>query len=218
MSEKVETGMSGAIYDYLFDMILSLQIKPGDRIPEAKIASEFGVSRTPIREALKQLANDGIINIYPKRYAEVAEYDETKVKNIGLTRIALDRLAVKLAIYYGSNAEFRELKKYADGCYEAAKANNISARIRQDGEFHLELCKISKNDTLIQIERGIVLQLMFLQACRYVKAEDMHQQYKDHCAIIDALMSRDEKQAIALLTEQDVNFHSLNDLPDNLYL
>ena len=59
------------VYNYLLDMILSMKIKPGDRIPEARIATQFGISRTPIRDAMKQLANDGILNIYPNRFAEV---------------------------------------------------------------------------------------------------------------------------------------------------
>ena len=70
---KADQGnnLSGMVYHYLLDMILSMKIKPGDRIPEARIATQFGISRTPIRDAMKQLANDGILNIYPNRFAEV---------------------------------------------------------------------------------------------------------------------------------------------------
>jgi len=217
MKTDLGKSMSDVIYNYLLDMILSLQIKPGDRISEAKIASDFNVSRTPIRDALRQLANAGIVNMYPKRFAEVAEYDDLKVKHIGLTRIALDTLAVKMAIYYGSNAEFQALRKFADECFEAAKNNDVSKRIKTDTTFHFELCKISKNESLIDMERSLSLQLEFLQACRYIKAEDPNHQYKAHCDIIDALISRDEDKVVRLIVEQDVNFHSLKEFPKQLY-
>ena len=143
--------------------ILSQQMEPGDRIPEAKIASEFGVSRTPIREALHQLANDGIITIYPKRYAEVATYDEEKFRQIGIVRISLDVLTVKLAIYYGSNAEFDSLTGYADACYNASKGNDIASRIKMDSHFHMAIAKISKNKTLIEMQRQLLLQVEFFR-------------------------------------------------------
>ena len=96
---KADQGnnLSEMVYHYLLDMILSMKIKPGDRIPEARIATQFGISRTPIRDAMKQLANDGILNIYPNRFAEVANWDEDLIKEIGITRAHLDNLAAKLA-------------------------------------------------------------------------------------------------------------------------
>ena len=60
MEQGQNVAMSDTVYLHLRDMILSMEIKPGDRIPEAKIAKQFGISRTPIREAIKRLASDGI--------------------------------------------------------------------------------------------------------------------------------------------------------------
>lgn len=217
MREELGAGMAGTIYEYLMNMILSLQMKPGDRIPEIKIANEFGVSRTPIRDALRQLANDGIINVYPKRYAEVADYDDERVRQIGLTRIALDTLAIRLAHFYGSNAEFMALRQYADACYTASKEKNVAVRIKMDAQFHFEVSKISKNEPLIEMERKILLQLEFLQAIRYNQAQDPDNQYQSHCGLIDALLARDVKEAIAIITEHEVNFHGLKALPRELY-
>ena len=90
MKEKFSNVISEQIYNYLIDMILDLQIKPGERIPEASIAQKFNVSRTPIREALRDLAKDGIINLYPNRFSEVAIYDESRVREIGITKIYMD--------------------------------------------------------------------------------------------------------------------------------
>ena len=69
-----ELGMAAKVYEALKDMILAQQIKPGEKIPESKLATQFGISRTPIREALKRLENDGIVTVYPNRYAEVTVF------------------------------------------------------------------------------------------------------------------------------------------------
>ena len=124
---KADQGnnLSEMVYHYLLDMILSMKIKPGDRIPEARIATQFGISRTPIRDAMKQLANDGILNIYPNRFAEVANWDEDLIKEIGITRAHLDNLAAKLAIFYGSNADFNRMMEHAKICLKAALDDDV---------------------------------------------------------------------------------------------
>jgi len=217
MKTNLGKSMTDEIYDYLFDMILSLQIKPGDRIPEAKIAGEFDVSRTPIREALRQLANSGIINMYPKRYAEVAEFDEEKVRQIGFTRIALDLMSVKLAIYYGSNAEYQEMQRLADLCYEAAKAKDVANRIKLDSAFHLQLCRISKNESLIDMLTKLFLQIEFLQASRYVRADRPEDQYETHCSMVKALMDRDEEEMTRIILDHDIKFHSISSFPKEFF-
>lgn len=217
MHPRFENNMTQTIYQYLMDQVRSCTMKPGDRIPEQKIAQEFGISRTPVREALRQLANDGIVAIYPKRFAEVAQYDEVKLKNIGLVRIALDKLAVRSAIYFGSIADFEALYIFAQKCYEAGKAGDVSRRIQYDTQFHWELAKISKNTQLIEFQHRILINIEFLQACRYVQAEDVDAQYDTHCQLIKALMAHDEATAIRLLVESDKNFHGLEGMPQSFY-
>lgn len=218
MKGNKKNSIVDVIYEYLMQQILSQQMEPGDRIPEAKIASEFGVSRTPIREALHQLANDGIITIYPKRYAEVATYDEEKFRQIGIVRISLDVLTVKLAIYYGSNAEFDSLTGYADACYNASKGNDIASRIKMDSHFHMAIAKISKNKTLIEMQRQLLLQVEFFQAIQYSKAVLPEKQYQSHYDLVQALTDRDETEAIRLITQHDVISHRLQEMPDSLKL
>ena len=70
------SGMAAMAYETLKNMILSQQIKPGEHIPEIKLANQLGISRTPMREAIKRLAADGIVTMYPNRYAEVTVFRE----------------------------------------------------------------------------------------------------------------------------------------------
>lgn len=210
MNTDSKTIMSDIVYEHLKNMILSLEIKPGERIPEAKIASHFGISRTPIREAIKRLANDGIVNVYPKRYAEVASYNEDWIKETGLIRISLDIIAAKLAVFHGSNYDFAVMEQYMEACNKAARDGDRVERIKTNCAFHLELSRISKNKELLEIEERLYLKLEFMQACNYPFVETIENQYQQHRDIVQALYERDSEKLIKLITHHEKHFHMLD--------
>ena len=113
---KNSAGLGQPTYDYLLNMIMTKQLMPGERIPELKIAQVFGISRTPVRDAMRQLANEGLIEIFPNRFAQVKQYDDNAITEIGTLRIALDSMAIKLALLFGSQADFLHLKEIAQNC------------------------------------------------------------------------------------------------------
>lgn len=211
--------LSDSVYQYLLNMILNMEIKPGDRIPEAKIASKFGISRTPIRDAMRQLANDGIINIYPNRFAEVARWDEDRVKQLGVIRVHMDNLAARLAVYYGSNADFIRMFEHSKLCLEAARAGDMATRIKEDCAFHLELSVISRNQYLIECQRVNYIKVEFLQSWRGAFLETPDEQHRQHQELHEALMARDAKKACLLLTKHNMHFHNLEEeYPIDLFL
>ena len=125
---KKNEGLSEQVYNYLLSQILSDELKPGEKIAEAKIAQEFNTSRTPIREAMRKLESQGLIQIFPKRYAQVATFSEKEIQDIGMIRISLDILSIKLAAIYSSKAELLNLKSIAEQCLEAFKNKRWSQK------------------------------------------------------------------------------------------
>lgn len=218
MTRKFAGTMSNEIYQHLFDMILSLEIKPGDRVPEAEIARRFGVSRTPVRDALRDLAGEGILTIYPNRYVEVAQYDARRVREIGTTKIVLDRFAIKAAAYFGSRAEYDGLYVYAENCLKAAKNNDTAGRIKSDSDFHYALCKLGKNETLTRMEKTMLIQAEFLQAARYLAADDPDSQYQVHIGVIEALKEGDVEKGLELITGPTIKFYELESVPTSIYM
>ena len=204
--------LNEAVYQYILDQILSMKFKSGDKIPEAKIANDFGTSRTPIREALHRLADDGIINIYPNRTAEVAHWDDETIRQIGLMRIQLDVLAAKLAVYHGSNADFAQMFQHAELCLKAGREGNIAKRIREDCAFHCDLSRISKNAQLYQFSQNIALKIEFIQSCfGVVYLDSPEQQYEQHKEIYRALLNRDARTAASLIVKYHALFHDMVD-------
>lgn len=202
-------SLGQSVYQYLLDQILMGNIKPGDRIPETKIANELGISRTPIRDALKQLANDGIVEIYPNRFVKVAHWDDDTTRQIGVVRIQLDLLAVKLAIIYASNADFVQMYQHSLLCLKAAEENDIAMRIKEDCAFHLDLSRISKNKQLYEFQQRTYLQIEFLQSWRPAYLEEPEEQHRQHEQLFNALLERNEEKASVLLTHHNIHFHDL---------
>lgn len=202
-------NLNETVYQYILNQILSMNIKPGDKIQEAKISNELGISRTPIREALRRLANDGIVHIYPRRIAEVALWDDETIRQIGLLRIHLDLLAVKLAVHHGSNSDFQKMFEHSKLCLTSANSQNLAERIREDCNFHCDLSRISKNSQLYEFSQNIYLKIEFIQSWRGTFLEEPFEQHRQHEAIYQALLDRNVKLASELIMKHHIHFHDL---------
>ncbi len=217
MTDRFTSVYSNAVYRYLLEQIYSGKLKPGDKIPETTIAQNLNVSRTPVRDALRELAAANVVTLYPNKYSEITVFDQDHMREVGITKINLDRLAIRLAIYYGSRAEYEHLKELADRCYQKALDNDYPGRVNADSDFHLALCRITKNRTLVQIERILLIQLEYLQMANYLNAEDPKEQYEDHLRIIDALTKGDVEGGMEAITRPSFAFYNVEGVPSSLF-
>jgi len=196
MEHKDDPVLSEKVYDQILEMILTQQIRCGEKISEEKITQMLGVSRTPIREAIRRLASEGLVNLYPKRFAEVISFDDGSIRHLGTIRIALDTLAGQLAILYGSNADFMKLRHIAEQCYAAGQRGDTFGRIRLDCDFHLMLAEIARNPILIKFQKELYMRVYLVLATRDVGVEEGLRRIKGHNAIIEGLLARDEEAVI----------------------
>lgn len=203
-------SLSEPVYEHLRDMILSLEIRAGEKIPEEKISKKFGISRTPIREALRRLSNEGIVDIYPNRFASVVVFDDEYIRNMGIIRLSLDITAIKLAIYYGGNADFERLMNIADQCQEASRKGDFFLQNKLDVAFHMEIGKISRNPLIQKYQSHIFLQLELLLNTRHSSTDAAYvHAHAFHHEIAEALMARDSKTATKLATDHLSEFYQL---------
>ena len=199
------------IYKQLTEMILRQEIACGDKIAVDSVSRKLGVSRTPVTEAVQRLAKEGIVKLYPHRSAEVVTFGKKEKIDLGLTRIALDTLAVQLAVRFGSNAEFDELRKVAEACYEVAKSGDIFNWIRLECEFHLGLAKIGKNENLSKIMEELYLKVRLMQFVFYVDSEVSLNMIKLHFDMIDKLKDRDVNAVIKLIHTHLSYFYEIDE-------
>lgn len=215
---KSSKFLSQPAYDYLLDLIFTKKLLPGDKIPEKIVAEKFNMSRTPVRDAMRQLANEGLITIYPNRFAQVSEFTPEVIMQIGTLRLSMDTLAIKLAMLFGSQADFLELKKIALECDEAYQEKNNPDRIKLDSDFHMKLAEISKNTLLIKFQTEINLRVRFaiLHYPNSIKNEEKH--ISQHVEIADAMLEHNEDKALGLIIEHLSSFYNLgNNYPESFF-
>lgn len=208
MKTQSSASLTEPVYEHILNMILNLELKPGDRIPEVAIAQELGVSRTPVRNALKQLENEGLVIIYPNRFVQVASYDDEMIKDLGIMRIAVDSMAVRLAIFRGSNEDFHHLRTLAEKCSIIDENPDRLERIRNDYLFHLQLSIIAKNPVLEKYQSQFLRQMEVMLSYRFVEAMTAS---VTHLMIADAIEARDEELAVRLTATHLAEFYHLKD-------
>ena len=203
-------SIAESVYDYIVELILTQQIKPGERIPEADVGQKLGVSRTPVREAIRRLESEGLVVVSTNRCVEVISFDEQSLVNIGVMRLALEQTSIRLAVYRGSNEDFNQLYEIAAACNEAAQAGKVSERIHLDTKFHLALAQIGNNPLLVRYLTQLLRQVELIQSTRYVDASDAVIQISDHYLIVDALVARDEKKALEISSRSIIEYYHLD--------
>ena len=206
MKTQSSVSLTEPVYEHILNMILNMELKPGEHVPEMAIAKEMGISRTPVRNALKQLESEGLVVIYPNRFVQVTTYDDETIHNIGLMRIAIDTMAVRLAIFRGSNEDFQKLKSIAESCDKPE--DERLEHIRNDYLFHLQLGIIARNPILEKYQSQFLRQMEVMLSYRYVNVMTAS---ITHMMIADAVEARDEELAIHLLTAHLAEFYQLKE-------
>jgi len=196
---KVVLSKSDQTYTHIKNLILTAALKPGQRIYEDELATMLHASRTPVRDALRRLSNDGLITIYPKRYTEVTVFSPEAARTLGIVRISQDILAGRLAIYYGSDADFSQLQSLAEKCEALESAGDLCGRISADNAFHLKITEIGKNSLLMKYQQELYLRLHLLQIQYAASWDDTPQRLDHHQNLIHALSHRDEAAYIATI-------------------
>lgn len=215
---KSTVGLSEPAYAHMLELIMTKQLMPGERIPETKIAQEFNISRTPVRDAMRQLSNDGLIEIFPNRFAQVRTYTDDDIAEIGTLRVALDTMAIKLAGLYGSRADFLRLSEIAAGCTAAFEAGDGMQRRALDADFHLELARIAGNELLLKYQKELYLRVQFILLHHPNAVADEIRHTQQHTEIAEALMNRDESRAIAIIVDHLTSFYDLkHKYPDGFF-
>lgn len=183
------------VFNTLRQAILTGELKPGERLMEIHLADRLGVSRTPIREAIRKLELEGLVTMIPRRGAEVAQITEKSMNDVLEVRRALDVLCVELACDRITDEEMERLKGACDGFEKAVKAGDIKKIAQADVALHDIIVQATGNQRLIQLINNLSEQ-MYRYRFEYIK--DFHQHEKlveEHRIIYESILNKDKKTA-----------------------
>lgn len=183
------------VFNTLRQAILTGELKPGERLMEIHLANKLGVSRTPIREAIRKLELEGLVTMIPRRGAEVAQITEKSLKDVLEVRRALDALSVELACDRISPEALSRLQTACD-TFEKATATKDPKKIAQaDVALHDIIVKATDNDRLIQLVNNLSEQ-MYRYRFEYIKDGSTHEQLvKEHRILFESIRDKDKETA-----------------------
>lgn len=189
------------VFNTLRQAILRGELKPGERLMEIQLANKLGVSRTPIREAIRKLELEGLVLMIPRKGAEVAEITEKSLRDVLEVRRALEELAVRLACDKITPEKIRELKDAAQAFKDVLKDGNITQLAEADVKFHDVIYLATDNQKLIQLLNNLREQ-MYRFRVEYLKRSDFHQQLIDeHEEIIETIESGQKEKAARVVCQ-----------------
>ena len=189
------------VIDRLRDMIVQGRLEPGTKLNERVLASELGGSRTPLREALKYLASEGLVELLPNRGAIVAPLDPERVKEIFAVMGALEALAGELACRHASDADVNEIRALHYQMLAEHARGDLDEYFRLNQAIHLKLVELGGNDVLASVYRGLNANVRRARYMANLSQARWDQAVREHEAILQALVARDGPKLQVLLRE-----------------
>ena len=189
-----------AIVARVRDMIIEGELAPGSRLHEGNLGKMLGVSRTPLREALKFLASEGLLELSPGRGAVVRQFTAKDVHDSLIVLGSLEGLAGRLACANATDAEIREVRQLHDRMMEMYQKRDRLPYFKLNQNIHSTILRLSKNEALVSVHG--VLQAR-LKRIRYIGNEGPEKwagAVADHEEIISALEARDAERLSKVLT------------------
>ncbi|WP_299614606.1 GntR family transcriptional regulator [uncultured Tateyamaria sp.] len=184
------------IYAYLYDEISSLRLRPGDKISEADIATQFGVSRQPVRDAFSRLATQDLLLIRPQRATEVKRFSMREIVKSRFVRLAVEKEILQRAAEQCDSDDAKQLDTALQLQEQSVQDRNIDQFNALDYEFHKLLCQIARSEFAFDVivsEKSKVDRLCTLSLS---KGDRMPELVEDHRAIAAAIKTHDPVEAI----------------------
>jgi DNA-binding GntR family transcriptional regulator len=198
MRDSVQGGMDEFLplrdvaFKALRRAILTGELKPGERLMEIHLANRLGVSRTPVREAIRKLELEGLVIMIPRRGAEVAQITEKSLSDVLEVRQALDALSIELSCERISLEELKKLERACNRFEQALKVGDVQKATQADVEFHDIIVQATGNQRLIQLVHNLAEQ-MYRYRFEYIKDFNHHGRLiEEHRIIFNGIAGKDK--------------------------
>ncbi len=211
MTDQLKLNMNAylplrdVVFHTLREAILKGELKPGERLMELQLAAKLGVSRTPIREAIRMLELEGLAVTVPRKGAEVAKMTEKDMEDVLQIRRALDELAVGLACDNMTEEKLAELHEALVRFEKSTKTGDVRQIAQTDIEFHEVIYQAADNPKLVNLLNNLREQ-MYRYRVEYLKSDDVYPVLiQEHEKIYEGLKHKDKKMVVEL-----VGYHVVN--------
>lgn len=189
------------VFNTLRQAILKGELEPGERLMEIQLADRLGVSRTPIREAIRKLELEGLVLMIPRKGAEVAKISEKSLRDVLEVRRSLEELAIELAIQRMTDEDMQELSQAQEDFRQAVQTGDAMTIAETDEHYHDIIYNGTGNSRLVQMLNNLREQ-MYRYRLEYIKDADKRQiLVVEHDQILKAIQGHHVAEAKTAIRE-----------------
>jgi DNA-binding GntR family transcriptional regulator len=195
------TSLRDAAYEAIRDAIVEQRIKAGQRLFETELAEKLGISRAPIREALRELEREGLVQSIPHRGTYVTSLSPQDAREIYSLRAAIEGLAITLAVRSGSKELVSDLERCIADMERSAKDGQLGVMVQADFSFHETLCRAADHKRLLDVwlgMRGQIRAFVSVTAMQYLSPTEI---VESHGLVLDAVRKGDPLLASEILAD-----------------
>ena len=183
------------VFENLRSAILEGKLKSGQRLMEVQLAEQLGVSRTPVREAIRKLELEGLVVMLPRKGAYVANISVKDLMDVLEIRASLEGLGASLAAERRNDEDIKNLEELEVEFEEAVRTQNIDMLLKKDIEFHECIFKSTNNKKLHQLINSLWEQVYRFRVTYISDYDSTVNIIEEHKMILDAIKRRDSKLA-----------------------
>ncbi len=197
--ENSSKTLADQVYIHIKNEILRGSLAFGEIIREDQLAAKYGVSRTPVREALKSLSEYGLVKIAPRSHATIAKISEKESRNIAEVRIALEQFAIRNMKKDILQKRLSILTHYAASCERALERGEKEPCFELDSQFHICLVDIAGNATLSELYRHLDARIQLLRVKQGLSEGTLKMFIAQHGELLFLLQEERTEEAAALI-------------------
>jgi DNA-binding GntR family transcriptional regulator len=194
------TSLHDTIVTRLRDMIIEGALEPGTRLHEGQLGEQLGISRTPLREAIKYLASEGLVELVPSRGAVVRRFGRKDVEDMMLVIRTLEELAGRLACRSASDSGIAAVRRVHDEMIARYEAGDRLAYYKLNQQIHSMVVDLADNQALAQVHSGLQMRLKRVRFIGHEGPERWAAAVSEHGEMIEALEARDADRLAEVLT------------------
>lgn len=195
----MEASTTRSIVDALTRAIVDHRLQPGSKLAEQKLADHFGVSRTLVRQALFQLAQNRLVTLEPARGAFVSAPSTDEARQVFAVRRMLEAEMTRAFVRSSTPARIKALKDHVAQERAALANDDAATRNKLLGDFHVRMAELLGNEVLAKILRDLTSRCSLI-TLMYQSASAAEHSQEEHAQIVKALAARDEERAVQLMT------------------